>query len=85
MYKIINHCDNNDLKNNIIPLLVNNFYENIFSENVIENQLIYIIVMLIAKEINELADITEKKNFLENGIINEFLKELIKKWLIKMF
>ena len=85
MYKIINHCDNNDLKNNIIPLLINNFYENIFSENVIENQLIYIIVMLIAKEINELADITEKKNFLDSGIINEFLKELIKKAEIQKY
>ena len=85
MYKIINHCDNNDLKNNIIPLLVNNFYENIFSENVIENQLIYIIVMLIGKEINELTDITEKKNFLDSGIINEFLKELIKKAEIQKY
>ena len=85
MYKIINHCDNNDLKNNIIPLLVNNFYENIFSENVIENQLIYIIIMLIGKEINKLTDITEKKNFLDSGIINEFLKELIKKAEIQKY
>ena len=85
MYKIINHCDNNDLKNNILPLLVNNFYENIFSENIIENQLIYIVVKLIAKEINELTDITEKKNFLDNGIINELLKELIKKAEIQKY
>jgi len=85
MYKIINHSDNNDLKNSIIPLLVNNFYENIFSENIIENQLIYIIIMLIAKEINVLTDITEKKNFLDNGIINDFLKELIKRAEIQKY
>ena len=85
MYKIINHSDNNDLKNSIIPLLVNNFYENIFSENIIENQLIYIIIMLIGKEINVLTDITEKKNFLDNGIINDFLKELIKKAEIQKY
>ena len=46
MYNIIIHSDSISLKNKIIPLtflylIINNFYENIFSSNIIENKLLY--------------------------------------------
>lgn len=85
MYNIINHCDKNDLKYNIFPLLINNFYENIFSSKIIENQLIYIIIMLMNKEIKEIDSLTDKKNFLENEMINIFINELIKKVEIQKY
>jgi hypothetical protein len=79
MYNIIISSDSDALKNNIFPLLINNFYENLFSSNIIENKLLYIIIMLINREIVQISSLNEKGKFLESEIINLFLSELIKK------
>ena len=67
-----------DIKNNIAPLIVNNFYENILSSSYIEDYLLYVIALILKNEIDN--DITQKKDFnkfLEDtpcGIILEELK-----------
>ena len=76
--KLIINSDKNDLKQNIAPFIANNFYENILSSNYIEDQLLYIIGLLLKDEINN--KIKTKKDieiFLEDspcGILLEQLK-----------
>ena len=76
--KLIINSDKNDLKKNIAPFIANNFYENILSSNYIEDQLLYIIGLLLKDEINN--KIKTKKDieiFLEDspcGILLEQLK-----------
>ena len=71
--------DINELQNNIIPLIINNFYENIFSSNLMENQLVYICIIFINEEINKIKTLNDKNNFLENKIFDIFANELLKK------
>ena len=67
-----------DIKNNLAPLIVNNFYENILSSSYIQDHLLYVICLVLKNEIDN--EITQKKDynkFLENtpcGIIMEELK-----------
>ena len=67
-----------DIKKNLAPLIVNNFYENILSSSYIEDYLLYVIALILKNEIDN--DITQKKDFnkfLEDtpcGIILEELK-----------
>ena len=44
-----------DIKNYLAPLIVNNFYENILSPNFIEENLIYVLTLLLEEEINNLS------------------------------
>ena len=55
-----------DIKKNLAPLIVNNFYENILSSSYIEDYLLYVIALILKNEIDN--DITQKKDF------NKFLK-----------
>ena len=75
---IIIKSDINDLKNNIAPFIANNFYENILSSNYIEDQLLYIIGLVLQDEINnEIKTKNDISKFLENspcGILLEQLK-----------
>ena len=72
------HSKKEDIKNNMAPLIVNNFYENILSSNYIEEQLLYVIGLVLKSEIDN--DINQKKDyeiFLEDtpcGMILEQLK-----------
>ena len=79
MYNIIIYSDLIYLRNNIIPLIINNFYENIFSSNIIENKLLYIIIMLINREFEKINSLKDKEMYLEGELINTFINELIKK------
>ena len=63
-------ADKKDLKNNLDHFIVHNLYENIFSSNGKQDQLLYIIALLIKEEINNLE--TEEDNELN---IQKFLNE----------
>ena len=76
-YLLIN-SKKDDVRSNIAPLIVNNFYENILSSSYIEDQLLYVIGLVLKNEIDN--EITQKKDyikFLEDtpcGILLEQLK-----------
>ena len=84
-YNLMIYSDKNELQNNIIPLLINNFYENIFSSNILENQLVYICIIFIIEEINKINSLNDKNNFLENEIFDIFINELLKKVEIQSY
>ena len=61
---IIEHTDINVLKENLAPFFVHNFYENILSNDCIEDNLIYVLTLLMQSEIKNLNDINQKDKFL---------------------
>ena len=75
---IIKNADLHDLKE-IAPLFANNFYENILSSDYIENNLIYVLTLLLKDEITNLSDINQESNFLNNTPCGILLEELRKK------
>ena len=74
---LIIKANKTDLKKNIAPFLANNFYENILSSNFIEDQLLYVIGLVLKNEIDEKiktkADISK---FLEDTACGIFLEQL---------
>ena len=72
--KILINSNNSDVKKYLAPFFVHNFYENILSSNYIENNLFYLIALLLKNEINN--DKTNEKNFLDNTPCAYILEEL---------
>ena len=82
--KILINSNKIDVKYHLAPLITNYFYENILSNNHIEDQLLYIISILLENEINELKDINSDI-FLNNTPCGYILGELIEKKDVKDF
>ena len=56
-----------DISKSLIPLIGNNFYENILSSKYLQNNLIYTIGLLLKNEINNLTDEDQPELFLNNN------------------
>ena len=76
---IIQHAKLNDLKNHLAPFFTNNFYENILSSHYIEDNLMYILSLLIKSEIESLTSPNQNSNFLEETPCGILLGELRRK------
>ena len=85
IYKIISNSNIDDIKNNLGNFFMNNFYDNILSENEIEDNLMYIIYLLLKEEIDNISDINNNEKFLENTPCGIFLEQLCDKMDIKSF
>ena len=72
---LINNSYNKDLVDNLIQLISNRFYNNLYSPNVIEPQLFYIISFFLKKEINELT-FEKKFDFLKKTLCYKIFKRL---------
>ena len=84
--EIIIKADKENVKEYLAPLICNNFYENILSPNYIEDPLIYIIYLLLKKEINSMKDIDQGfEKFLEDTRCSYLLQQLIEKNDVKEF
>ena len=83
---ILINADKKDIKEFLAPLICNNFYENILSPNYIEDPLIYIIYLLLKKEIDSIKDINQGLDkFLNETPCSFLLTQLIEKNDIKEF
>ena len=81
---IIINCDLNDIKGSLANLFMNNFYQNILSSNYVENNLMYVLTLLIKEEINNFKNIEDCDMFLgDNSKVGYFMNELMKKSDIK--
>ena len=78
MYYILINSDDNIVKTNLAPFIVNNFYCNYLSGNYMENNLLYIITLMLNDEIDELDNISDVDSFLENTKCGFLLEELQK-------
>ena len=77
--------DEADIQNYLAPLICNNFYENILSSNYIEDPLMYIIYLLLDKEIKTIENIKEPNSFLNKSKCSYLLSQLIEKKDVKDF
>ena len=83
--KLLINSKVDEVKNFLAPLICNNFYENILSPNYIEDQLLYVIYLLLEDEINKLNNLSEANKFLNGTACGHLLNELIEKKDIKAF
>ena len=77
--------DKSLVKEHLAPLIVNNFYENVISSNYIEDNLMYVIALLLKREINELNNEEDSEIFLEETACGFVLEQLRAKNDIKYF
>ena len=79
MYKILNNVDIKDLKENLGPFVVDNFYNSYLSGNYMENNLLYIFSLMLKDEVDKLSDIEQVYNFLDDTRCGCLLEQLTKK------
>ena len=85
MYHILNHSEQRDIKDNLVFLIIDNIYTNNLSGNYIENNLLYILTLMIKDEIDKLTDIEEVETFLDNTRCRYLLEELQKNSDVQLF
>ena len=83
--EILYNSEIKPVKEHLAPLIVNNFFENIISSNYIEDNLMYVIALLLKKEINSLETADDSEKFLEETSCGYVLEELRRKNDIKYF
>ena len=76
---VIQHAKIDVLKEHLAPFFANNFYENILSSYYIEDNLMYVLTLLIQSEINNLTNINQSDKFLEETPCGILLGELRRK------
>ena len=74
--KLITNSNLDDIKNNLAHFFMNNFYENILSSTFIEDNLMYVITLVLMDEIKSLDSTSDFNSFLENTPGGYFLEEL---------
>ena len=82
---VIENASKENLKEHLAPLFANNFYENILSSYYIEDNLMYLLTLLLKDEINNLTNINQECNFLKNTPCGSILGELKRKNDIQRF
>ena len=82
---LISLSNKEDVKSNIAPFFVDNYFENILSLNSLDNNLIYIIYSLLKEEIDSLSDVNDINKFLDNTVCGYVLGQLIEKMDIQSY
>ena len=80
---ILLNADKNELKNNLAHFCVHNLYDDTSSSNHYDQQLIYIISLLLKNEVESLKNI--KSSFLDNTCCGIILNELSQKKEVQFF
>ena len=83
--EILYNSEISPVREHLAPLIVNNFYENIISSNYIEDNLMYVITLLLKKEIDSLKTTEDYDKFLEETSCGCVLEQLRSKNDIKYF
>ena len=74
--KLITKSDKEDIKNNLSSFFMNNFYENILSSSFIEDNLIYVISLVLIDEVENMKSSNDFNSFLETTSAGYFLEKL---------
>ena len=85
IYHILNNTETDIVKNNLAPFICHYFFCNLLSGNYIENNLLYIITMMLKDEIDKLENVHQVDNFLENTKSGYLLEEFIKVPNVQIF
>ena len=73
---VLMKSDNLEVKDILAPFICNNFYQNIISPYSIEENLLYVISLMLKEEINNLESISQVENFLKSTPCGYLLGEL---------
>ena len=79
MAQILQKAELDDVQNYLAPFIANNFYENVLSSSYIEENLMFVLTILLRDEINSLLYIDQNVSFLDNTCCGYMLEELRKK------
>ena len=82
---VIENASKENLKEHLAPLFANNFYENILSSYYIEDNLIYVLYLLLHTEINKLNNFNQIDKFLDETPCGILLGELRRRSDIQSF
>ena len=74
--KLITNSELNDIKNNLSFFFMNNFYENILSSSFIEDELLYVITLVLSDEIGKIKSPNDFNSFLDETACGYFLEKL---------
>ena len=74
--KILMNSENVEAKEILAPFICNNFYQNVISPYSIEENLLYVIALMLKEEINNLDSITHINQFLVKNPCGYLLGEL---------
>ena len=85
MFIILKNTEIKELKENLAPFIIDNFYNNYLSGNYMENNILYILALMIKDEIDKLTDIEQVATFLDNSRCGYLLEQLIKKIDIQIY
>ena len=85
MALLLKNAEIKEIKGYLAPLIMNNFYDNILSSNFIEENLIYVLTLLLSEEINSLLYVEQNINFLDGTCCGYLLEELRKKKDVQTF
>ena len=83
MLKLIENVDTKQI-DILVPFLCHFFYENFYMESTEQEEIIYIIYLLLEKEIDQLLTPSEQ-TFLDDSFISRFLEEMGSRYEIKNY
>ena len=83
MLELIN-CVKKEKRKDLVPFLCHFFYENFFMENQEQEELLYLIYLLMEKEVDNL-DSPSVLSFLDNSFLGDFLYEMSNKYEIRNY
>ena len=78
IFLILKNADITEFKNNLADFVVNNLYCNNMSTNYMENNLLYVITMMLKDEIDQLNNKSEISLFLEETKTSFLLEQMVK-------
>jgi len=77
VYIILKNADKEIIEKNLGKFIMNNFFNNYMGSSKLENNLLYVLTMMIKEEINSFVDIPQINTFLEKSKASFLLKEMI--------
>ena len=85
IYIILKNSEIKELKDNLAPFIVDNFYNNYLSGNYVENNLLYIFALMLKDETDKLTDMEQVATFLDNSRCGYLLNQLIRKIDVQIY
>ena len=82
---IIDQLDTKELKENLAPFIVDNFFNNYLSGTYLENNLLYIFALMIKNEVDKLTSVDQISSFLDDTKCGILLEQLIKKADVQIY
>ena len=85
VYAIITKCDPEDINYNLSSFIINNFYNNILSSSSMENNLLYLLSLLLKDEVDQLKSPDDINLFLNETKCGILLDQIFKQNDIQMY